>query len=46
MVFVQNGMPVEVEAILLAPLTFAEAAGASVPTLSAVAALVSWRAAQ
>jgi len=38
--------PMEVEAILLAPLAFAEAAGVAAPTLSAVAALISWRAAQ
>lgn len=38
--------PMEVEAILLAPLAFAVAAGVPVPTLSAIAALISWRAAR
>lgn len=38
------GRPMEVEAILHAPLAFAAAAGVPAPTLSAVAALVSWRA--
>ena len=41
----EKGRPMEVEALLMAPLAFARAKGVSVPALETVAALVAHKAA-